>query len=544
MYDIIDYRFVTRVRAGVLLMGTSRWSLANRKKPEGQLDCAKEFLAVSDSDASVRCLAACSVAIPIDMDTKKAISAAVDLASVNTRSFEMWWDAAQKRLQFVLVADKRDLALYKEAFLNMYPNAEFTEMESVMPEWFDPHQTTDWQVFDVGTRDGHYAAVFDKTKAHQLVTRVARLIQLSENAWIQIVFRRHDFKKFLNNHINMLSKRHNEIKKGNYLTWSEQWLHSKKEGHEHPELGYQFDGNCEGFKKHAVQKMQSAQVMMSIRGVVRGERKLGLCFEGIESMPVESIFSGHEHLTTYWYKYQNFYNAKKPGMIRIKNGNKNRFLGIEMFWRRLLPYPEKFLNSALAQYHDKNWLGRYRDRKPLPFLILMLSEIPVFVSLPNPVDTPNIQTTRGIAMPSQSSAKVGAPLGFFAAVPEKFAWDATWGSMISSKDENAAVLAPADLATHVYAVGASGSGKTSLIRVVAKHLEMWNRNNTMRNAFIYVDPKGDDSHKFVRQCDDISLSNTHFLDPQKTKFSINPLELPFMRHGSAKRWCPVMSAIL
>ncbi len=105
---------------------------------------------------------------------------------------------------------------------------------------------------------------------------------------------------------------------------------------------------------------------------------------------------------------------------------------------------------------------------------------------------------------------------------------AAWGQMASARDADAAVISPADFANHVYAVGASGSGKTTLIRIVARHLEAANRNGLFKNAFIYVDPKGDDSHKFVRQCgpDALTGGTVHFLDPQKTKFSINPLELP------------------
>ena len=103
-----------------------------------------------------------------------------------------------------------------------------------------------------------------------------------------------------------------------------------------------------------------------------------------------------------------------------------------------------------------------------------------------------------------------------------------WGGMAKSKDMGAAVISPTDFANHLYVVGASGSGKTSLIRLLAKHLEAWNLNGTFPNAFIYVDPKGDDSHKFVRQCspDTVGRGLVHFLDPQKTRFSINPLELP------------------
>ena len=50
----------------------------------------------------------------------------------------------------------------------------------------------------------------------------------------------------------------------------------------------------------------------------------------------------------------------------------------------------------------------------------------------------------------------------------------------------------------------------------------------LKTAFIYVDPKGDDSAKFIRMCEPYSLERkrVHYLDPVKTEFSINPLELP------------------
>ena len=90
------------------------------------------------------------------------------------------------------------------------------------------------------------------------------------------------------------------------------------------------------------------------------------------------------------------------------------------------------------------------------------------------------------------------------------------------------MISPEDFSRHIYCVGGTGAGKTTLIRQIAKHLEISNLNQTFSNSFIYLDPKGDDSLKFIQQCNKESIqnNNVHFLDPIKTNFSINPLELP------------------
>lgn len=76
----------------------------------------------------------------------------------------------------------------------------------------------------------------------------------------------------------------------------------------------------------------------------------------------------------------------------------------------------------------------------------------------------------------------------------------------------------------MYVVGASGTGKTTLTRLIAKGLEEASRE--YRSAFIYLEPKGDDSFKFLAQVDSLDADRVTFLDPVLTKFSVNPLELP------------------
>jgi len=111
---------------------------------------------------------------------------------------------------------------------------------------------------------------------------------------------------------------------------------------------------------------------------------------------------------------------------------------------------------------------------------------------------------------------VGAPDPMFGAADH----DASSGRGI--------VLSPSDIPTHIYMTGGTKSGKTTLIRCIAKHMEMANLRGTFHNAFIFIDPKGSDSYDLLRQCESESYAagNVTFLDPIDTKFSVNVLELP------------------
>jgi len=502
-------------------LGSRRWRLANTKKQKGQLDSVDRFLAAPGG------LAACSVTVPIIMDKKEAAQAAGGLVSAGIRSFELWWDGTEKSLRFVLVGEARDIPNFKQAFANMYPNAIFVDLQKTVPEWFDAGR--EYNVFDVGTYHGHYTAVFDQAKAHQIITQISNTIQLSKYAWIQFAFRHYGFSGFLRRHVSRLDEKNREIRRGNYLSNTEILLHPDKRPHDHPETGYDFFNNYGGLQKHATLKMQSAHMLMSVRGLMQSDSEVNLHFDEIEALPVENIRSGHEHLTKFRYGYGGFQSDPKKKPPARVHGAGERCQRISLFASRLLPDPKPFLDRAFSTYFEKSWTGRYRERAPLPFLILNLSEISLFVHLPDPA-TPNIDTTRGVVIPAKPSEKAGACIGFFRAVrdPGTFDWRSLWGSIRKSKDADAAVISPTDFANHVYAVGASGSGKTSLIRVLAKHLESWNRDGRFPNAFVYVDPKGDDSHKFVRQCEPgtVGDGHVHFLDPQQTRFSINPLQLP------------------
>ena len=101
-----------------------KWRLANGRKPKGALDGAKKFLP-GPADIS-----ACSVSVPVETDKKEAVESAGGLACPSVRSYEVWWDGAEKQLRMVLACERADMAGYRQAFRNMYPSAAFSDAET------------------------------------------------------------------------------------------------------------------------------------------------------------------------------------------------------------------------------------------------------------------------------------------------------------------------------------------------------------------------------------------------------------------------------
>lgn len=480
------------------------------------------------------------------MDVKSAIFAASGLIGRseknqwnNTiRSFEVWCDSQKMELKIVLTSQSpEDLENFQTAFRTMYPNASFINMDRIVPVWYSPiakDTTTDnkYQIFDVSLYHGHYSCRLDLPQNNITITQILNTIQLAKSAWLQFVFAPYNFTPYLRSHTNQLNKRMKYVKSKTYRSFIEKLKEQKP--HENPETGFDFYNHYKVLERDSAEKMQNFHVVMSVRGLIDNgsnednEDSNYNYNQGLTSLkPLNDIKCDYDHLTTYSYNYSKFYNKKSKvagSPIKI-DGTKKNFQRIAVFELRLIPSPRKPLENAINHYFSPNMItGNYGFRETLPFLILNPDEIANLIQLPDPVNTRNIKTTRNISLPSKQANKLGFNIGYF----EESKRLEEYGQQVKVVQKQAAVISPVDFSRHIYAVGGTGSGKTSLIREIAKHLEESNRNETFPNSFIYLDPKGDDSLKFIQQCNEQSINNetVHFLDPIKTNFSINPLELP------------------
>ena len=496
----------------------ANWKLSNSKNP-GLLDQTERFVGTNTE------LKACFISIPTTMDVKNAINNVGGIISAGIRSMELWWDSEKQQLHIVLVASTHDLDKLKQSFYNMYQNIDFEDIDYLVPDWFDKNK--DYQIFDVGYKHGHYTTVFDQAKAHLLITQIANTIQLSKYAWIQLVFKNHSFVKELQSHSTNIKNHYKTVTANDYYSTSDMLFTSKTEGREHPEKFHDFATNFKVLEKHSTMKTQDSHVLLSVRGLVESNVDLDLDFSEIESLPVENIRSNFEHVTKNIYKYDNFYSEKNPQYIKI-NSEKTKKQKIDIFPDRLLPDPTHQFPKIVNDYCSKSWSGKYKTRKSPPFLLLIPSELGLFIHLPNST-TKHLTITRKQSMPQQQMNKIGYCLGYYSR-NSTLNYDEPnfYGNFIHSAETKSIVLSTEDIPTHMYAVGGTKSGKTTLIRAIAKHLELSNISGNFPNAFILIDPKGSDSYDFLRQCENETLAkgNVHFLDPIQTKFSMNILELP------------------
>ena len=495
------------------------WHLANPKPVPGLLDQSDKFLGSKTE------LQACRISIPTTMDIKTAINNVGGIISAEIRSLEIWWDSEKQELDIILVSSASDLEKLKQSFYNMYQNIDFDELEITEPVWFDEQK--EYQIFDVGYKHGHFFTMFDQAKAHQLITQIANTIQLSKFAWIQLVFKNYSFTRELQSQSVNMKNHYQLVSKNDYFSTTDMIFSNKTEGREYPEKFGDFTSNFKILEKHNTLKTQSSHLILSIRGLIESDVDLDLDFSEIESIPVENIRSNFEHLTKNVYEPNNFYSKEKPQYIKI-NGEKTKKQKINLFTDRLLVEPSPIVSKLVSNYTSKSFLGRYKTRNSPPFLLLTPAELSLFIHLPDS-KTKHLTITRKQSMPQQQMNKEGFCLGYYSRDKAlRFEPAQIFGNFVQSAETKSVVLSTEDIPTHLYAVGGTKSGKTTLIRSIAKHLEMANLYNTFPNSFIFIDPKGADSYDFLRQCEDKTFekNHVHFLDPIETKFSMNILELP------------------
>jgi len=514
----------------------SKWNLAVESKQSGHLNKVNVFTNSTNQKknhkkSSSLPLQAVEIIIPINQDIKKAVTTAGNLISSSVRSFELIWDKKQNRLSFWLVSNQNDIIHYMDTFKSVYPNAEFVKLDHAIPKWFDPK--TNYKIFDASVRHGNFFAVMDHQKIPVLITQISNTIQMAQHGWIQIVFQRHDITNYINNFGKILDFMKKKVTNTKYRSELESFFSDYVDLHNHPEFNGDFARNYKTLKQHAESKTINPQMVMSIRGLINSDDELDFGFDVIENISMENIHAPFEHCTKNSYDdYTKFYNPnpKKAQYIRIGK-RKTNYQRIDIFPLRLLPKPEGLIQKAIDNYAGTNIIGRYHTRKPLPFLLLNTSEMPLFIHLPD-ITVQHLHLTRGQILPRTSNDKLGFRLGLFEIdKTNNKNYPVEYGKIVSSNDINGVTVHPDDYTRHQYVVAASGAGKSTLLRSMAKHIEMANLNGTFDSAFIYADFKGGrnpDSIKFIKQLDKKTLDSGKvlYLDPSETSFAINPLELP------------------
>ena len=513
----------------------SKWNLAVGTKQSGILDDITEFdlptQKKNQKESSSLYLQAVEIIVPIDQDIKKAVITAGNLISSSARSFELIWDKKQNKLSFWLVSNVSDISHYVDTFKSVYPNAEFEKLPYNTPKWFDPR--TNYKIFDASVRHGNFFAVMDHQKIPALITQISNTIQMAQQGWIQFIFQKYDITNHIRSFSHTLDSMKRKISNTKHRSGIESVLSDYIPSHDHPEINGDFARNYKTLKHHAESKMINPQMIMSIRGLINSDDDLDFGFDVIENISLENIHAPFEHCTKNSYDdYTKFYHSdpKKAKYIKINKRN-TYYQRIDMFPLRLLPKSEELIQKAISHYAGTNIFGRYRKRKPLPFLLLNTSEMPLFIHLPD-ATVKYLRMTRTKILPRTSSDKLGFRLGVFEIdkINNKN-YPVKYGEIVSSNDINGVTVHPDDYTRHQYVIAASGAGKSTLLRSMAKHIEMANLNTVFDSAFIYADFKGGrdpDSIKFIKQLDKKTLDSgtVLYLDPSETNFAINPLELP------------------
>ncbi len=380
----------------------STWRLATVTKQQGQLDSITEFLSNSDN------LKAVEIIVPIGQNIKKAITTADNLVSSAVRSFEIVWDREEKKLAFWLVSSESDIENYKDSFSAVYPNVEFVEIDQTIPSWDD--KTQEYHVFDASVRHGHFFSVMNYSKYPDLITHISNTIMKSQNGWIQFVFQSYDTTRKIERIGTRIDEMYKKVTDHKFVSLKEEIIYSNKKPHDHPEISGAFARNYKTLRQHSENKVINPQFIMSIRGIVNARVDLDFDFEIVQNLAFENVKTTFENITKYPYEHSKFYTDEKNAKHAKIDKKKTKYQRIDIFPLRLLPKPDKLLDSAISHYVGTNIIGKYHKRKPLPFLVLNTREMPLFVNLPDST-VKYIRLTRDQNMPKSVTNKDGFEIG-------------------------------------------------------------------------------------------------------------------------------------
>ena len=250
-------------------------------------------------------------------------------------------------------------------------------------------------------------------------------------------------------------------------------------------------------------------------------------------------------------KQKRKYRYKSPKYIHLngadmKTAKRQQFQRLHIFRDRLMPDPVGIMKQVTESYVKKKSFGlRYHQRLSPPFLVLDEPDLAHFIHLPQGDAKLRVGRTSDMVriMPHKKGFNLGYPAradtqSYTISYAEQYIHEGMqptsdlphfFGQLTHSDDTHGCTIHPEDLARHTYIIGTTGAGKTTIIRLLCKHLEMANFQDVFNSAFIFVDPKGSDSTAFLKQFERTSYENdaVHYFHPLETNFSINPLELMY-----------------
>ena len=490
----------------------------------------------------------CKVKIHYDSGKQSSNVPMHSLASHDMRSLELLWDKNKRSLDAVLAAEECDIDAYVTQFSALYPEARYDKPSEDPPKWFSPNLS--YHRFGVSWTKHDYTPVVDSKNEPVFIPHLARIMQQNEYCWIQFVFFSRDLSDQMRAHREWLeygnaSENKYQYIKDNYSILSND-AQFKESG---PHILMSIRGLCDfgyaGWKKHSGNDGSQSN-------------------DGIGILPFKDITSkhGNDHMTCNRYPWGDSWTLKRR-KIKVNGITKKDLMWHEIFNKRLVPDPAAYKNHRSQYFMTLAHNGRKTNTHP-QYLILANGEASTFLRLPDH-ETPNIAKTYEPKIRPPPLSKTGFNMGFSNRVTaEEFdlnAYYEMFGCPVDSIKAKALTASASDFSRHVYVLGPTGSGKSSIIKCFAKHLEMANIYASMprdvtvdelrtegfghlrgldmtktldelgvgfENAFIYFDPKGDDSEMLIRACEKESFKNgrIRYLDPDKTGFAINPMELP------------------